>query len=105
MATKLGKIKKISDLRSVWAHEANDFTKWLAEEDNLAELSDSIGIEIELEETESSVGDFNVDLFATESGTGRKSSLKTNLNIQTMTTLGNLSPTHQEKELRLLFGL
>ena len=27
---KLGKLEKVKDLRSVWKHEANDFTKWLA---------------------------------------------------------------------------
>ena len=26
----LGKIEKIDDLRSVWPHEARDFTKWMA---------------------------------------------------------------------------
>jgi len=40
----LGKMKRITELRSVWPHEAHDFTKWLAEEENLKELSDSIGI-------------------------------------------------------------
>ena len=90
MATKLGKIKKISDLRSVWAHEANDFTKWLAEEENLAELSDSIGIDIELEERESSVGSFNVDLYATESGTGRKIIIENQLEDTNHDHLGKL---------------
>ena len=33
---KLGKMIRITDLRSVWPHEANDFTKWLAQEENLA---------------------------------------------------------------------
>ncbi len=33
---KLGKMIKITDLRSVRPHEANDFRKWLAQEDNLA---------------------------------------------------------------------
>ena len=69
---QLGRMKRVTDLRSVWPHEAHDFTKWLAEEENLKELSDSIGIDIDLEERESSVGNFNVDIFATESGTGRK---------------------------------
>lgn len=27
---KLGKMIRITDLRSVWPHEANDFTKWLS---------------------------------------------------------------------------
>ena len=69
---KLGKLEQITDLRSIWKHEANDFTPWLAKEENLCVLSDVIGIDLVLEEQESSVGDFNVDLFATEEGTGRK---------------------------------
>lgn len=67
----LGSIQKV-DLRTVWSHEALDFTRWMAEEENLALLSDAIGADLELRETESSVGSFNVDIFATESGTGRK---------------------------------
>ena len=68
MAT-LGKIEKIDDLRSIWPHEALDFSKWLSQEENLALLSDSIGIDIVLEELESPVGGFSVDL---EEGTGGK---------------------------------
>lgn len=68
----LGKIIKIDDLRTIWKHEARDFSKWLAQEDNLALLGETIGIDIILKETESSVGSFSVDLFATEAGTGRK---------------------------------
>ena len=69
---KLGKIKQITDLRSVWQHEALNFSKWLAQDENLAQLSEAIGIDIILEELESSVGNFNVDLFAIEEGTDRK---------------------------------
>lgn len=68
----LGTIKKIEDLRSVWPHEAHDFSKWVSQEENLSLLSESIGIDIVLEELESPVGGFNVDLFASEEGTGRK---------------------------------
>lgn len=71
MAT-LGKIIKIDDLRTIWKHEARDFSKWLAKEENLSLLSETIGIDVVLKETESSVGSFSVDLFATEAGTGRK---------------------------------
>ena len=62
MVMKLGKLEQITDLRSIWKHEANDFTPWLAKEENLAALSDAIGIELVLEEQESNVGDFSVDL-------------------------------------------
>lgn len=71
MKYNLDKLKKV-DLRDVWPHEAFDFTKWLSEEPNLTMLSSAVGIELELIETESSVGSFNVDIYAQEAGTGRK---------------------------------
>lgn len=71
MAT-LGKIEKITDLRTIWKHEAKDFSKWLSQEENLSLLGDAIGIDIVLEENESAVGNFSVDIFASEEGTGRK---------------------------------
>ena len=35
-----------------------DFTPWLAEDDNLTLLADAVGLEMTVDETESSVGDF-----------------------------------------------
>lgn len=70
--TTLGKIEKINDLRSIWPHEAHDFSRWLAMEENLSLLSESIGIDIDFEERESSIGSFNVDILAKETGTDRK---------------------------------
>lgn len=86
----LGKMKRITDLRAVWSHEAHDFTKWLAEESNLQELSDAVGIDINLEERESSVGNFNVDLYATENGTGRKIIIENQLEDTDHDHLGKL---------------
>jgi len=68
----LGKLEKISDLRKVWPHEATDFTPWLAQDDNISLLSDAIGIDISVDEKESNVGNFNVDIYATETDTGNK---------------------------------
>ncbi|MCX7086277.1 MAG: DUF4268 domain-containing protein [Methylococcales bacterium] len=68
---KLSKLEKV-DLREVWKHEAINFTKWLAEPENLGSLSDEIGIDISFLETEKSVGSFNVDIYAEEESTGRK---------------------------------
>lgn len=59
-------------MRSVWKNEAYDFTKWLAKEENLAILSNEIGIEMELIDTEVSTGSFSVDIFAVESGSDNK---------------------------------
>lgn len=56
----------------MWQHEALSFTPWLFEKDNLALLSDAIGIEIEAEAKESDVGAFRVDIVGTEAETGRK---------------------------------
>lgn len=71
MKYNLDKLKKV-ELRDVWPHEALGFTRWLSEESNLAILSSAVGIELELIETESSAGSFNVDIYAQEAGTGRK---------------------------------
>ncbi len=70
MKYNLDTLKKV-ELRDAWPLEALDFTKWLSEESNLAMLSSAVGIELELKETESSVGSFNVDIYAHEVGTGR----------------------------------
>lgn len=86
----LGKLKEIKDLRKVWPHEALDFTPWLAEDDNLALLADAVGLEITLDETESSVGDFNVDIYATETGTDRKIIIENQLEDTNHDHLGKL---------------
>lgn len=57
----LGRLENV-DVRQIWNHEAHDFTPWLAREENLAQLGDAIGIEMELEGTERDVGPFNADI-------------------------------------------
>ncbi|OYU00709.1 MAG: hypothetical protein CFE36_14445 [Sphingomonadaceae bacterium PASS1] len=49
-------------LRDAWAHEAHQFTPWLAA--NLARLSEVIGIPLELAGTEMRVGTFSADILA-----------------------------------------
>lgn len=68
---KLGRMVRIEDLRTIWPHEEHDFSKWLAREENLSALGETVGLDLELEETESAVGDFSVDIFARESGSSR----------------------------------
>jgi hypothetical protein len=71
MKKQLAKLTKI-ELRDVWPHEALDFTKWLALEENLDALSEEVGIDIKLIDTEVSVGKFSVDILAEEENTGHK---------------------------------
>lgn len=68
---KLGNLEKIDDLRLIWKNEAYDFTPWLAEEENMSILGETIGIEISEITTESSVGGFSADIVAKETGTDR----------------------------------
>lgn len=62
-AKNLGKMEQV-DLRQVWEDEARDFTPWLASEEGLALLGDTIGRELELVKREASVGPFNADVLA-----------------------------------------
>ena len=65
-------MKRIADLRTIWKHEAQDFTNWLAEEESLELLGETIGITLDLIEKESSIGSFNADIIASETSTNHK---------------------------------
>jgi hypothetical protein len=57
------------DARSVWRHEASDFTPWLAQPDSLKLLGDSLRLgELTLQATEKDVGEFSADIVAVEEG-------------------------------------
>lgn len=89
LSTKLGKLKR-KDLREYWKREDRDFTKWLADPENIELLSDEIGIGIEQVRTEASVGRFNVDILASEENTGRKIIIENQLEVTDHTHLGQL---------------
>ena len=55
-------------MRTVWSNEAQAFTPWLAE--HLDVLGDALGITIELEEREWSVGAFSLDILARDQDSG-----------------------------------
>jgi hypothetical protein len=61
----LGKLKKI-DPREEWKNEAKYFTPWLAE--NLDEISNVTGLELELDGIEVKAGSFSVDILAKDMG-------------------------------------
>lgn len=65
MNQQLSKLVRVP-LREAWKHEANDFTPWLAAEDNLNTLADALDLpELALVATEHWVGDFKLDILCT----------------------------------------
>lgn len=62
---ELGRLEK-RELREVWRHEALDFTRWLAKKENIALLSKTVGIDLEVVETEFGIGRYKLDIFARE---------------------------------------
>jgi len=85
----LGRLEKV-DLREVWKHEATDFTNWISKEKNIELLSETIGIDIEVLETEASVGNFNVDILANDSNDDSKIIIENQLERTDHDHLGKL---------------
>ena len=58
--------------RDFWPHEAADFTLWLARPENIARLSQAVGLELEVQSVEEPVGPFNADIVCTSLGDHRR---------------------------------
>jgi hypothetical protein len=70
MTPELGRLERVDDVRIVWSNEAAHFTPWLAEEWNLKLIGEAIGIDLELEAQEKSVGPFSADILCKDTATG-----------------------------------
>ncbi len=71
MNENLGTLERIKDIRTIWPNEARDFTPWLAEDDNLALLAETLGLGpdgFELQGVEMSVGPFQADILCRDTG-------------------------------------
>ena len=67
---KLGKLQEI-DIKKVWQHEQYDFSKWLASEENIQELGDTLGLSLTDVETEKFVGKYRCDILCKDEITGK----------------------------------
>ena len=67
---KLGKIKEV-DIRSVWPHEQYDFSKWLAEEENIRALGEEMNLSLTDVDTERFVGSYRCDIICKDELTGK----------------------------------
>ena len=64
----LGRLLPV-DLRTIWASEPAGFTPWLAKQENLAVLSETLGLDLELVTVEKEVGSFRADIVCRDIGT------------------------------------
>ena len=68
MKKDLGTLEKV-DLREVWESENEDFTPWLAREENINKLGQKIGLDLEVEAQEKRVGKFRADILCKDINT------------------------------------
>ncbi len=78
------------DLRTVWEHEAQDFTPWLAQPENLRLLGETLGLELEDARTEEGVGRFSADIVATNTATSHCVLIENQLEKTNHTHLGQI---------------
>ena len=83
----LGAIERV-DLREVWPDEAQDFTPWLA--DNLDKLGEALGLDLEFQGREISVGPFFLDILAHDVGNDRRVVIENQLDKTDHDHLGKL---------------
>ena len=67
---KLGKMEEV-DLRMVWAHEQYDFSAWLAEEENIKVLGETLNLSLTDINTEQYVGSYRCDIICKDELTGK----------------------------------
>lgn len=85
----LGRLQKV-ELRNFWADEARDFTPWLAKEENIEELCNTIGIDIEIEATEVYIGSFKADIVGRDISNNQKVIIENQLEKSNHDHLGKI---------------
>lgn len=85
----LGKLERV-DLRTAWPHEALNFTKWLAEDENLSLLGDALGLELQCEAVEKAVDSFSADILAKDVITDRWVLIENQLELTDHSHLGQI---------------
>ncbi len=84
----LAKIEQERDLNKAWAHEAYDFTPWLAA--NISELGEALGMELGDPRTEVPVGGYSLDILATDLSSDTPVIVENQLGTTDHTHLGQL---------------
>jgi hypothetical protein len=87
--SSLGRLHQV-DLRKVWLNEPGHFTPWLAGEENLSLLADTLGMDLELEAQEKDVGPFRADIVCKDTTDGTLVLIENQLERTDHTHLGQL---------------
>lgn len=66
---EFGELKNIA-IKNIWESEHGKFTPWLSE--NIDKISEVIGKDLEIDQTEYPVGNFSADILATDLSTSKK---------------------------------
>lgn len=86
---ELGKLKEI-DIRKVWAHEQYDFSDWLAKEENIQELGDTLNLSLSDVEKEKFVGSYRCDILCKDEITGKNVIIENQLESTNHDHLGKI---------------
>lgn len=87
--TSMGRLEQV-DLRKVWLSEPGHFTPWLAEDDNIALLADTLSLDLEVEAQEKGVGPYRADIVCKDTTDGSMVLIENQLEKTDHTHLGQL---------------
>lgn len=85
----LGRLKEV-DIRELWAHEQYNFSNWLAKEENIELLNETVGLTLTDIDKEVYVGSYRCDLVAVDETTDIKIIIENQLNSTDHDHLGKI---------------
>lgn len=85
----LGRLKEV-DIRELWAHEQYNFSNWLAKEENIELLNETVGLTLTDIDKEVYVGSYRCDLLAVDETTDVKIIIENQLDSTDHDHLGKI---------------
>jgi len=86
---KLGRLKEVN-IRELWAHEQYNFSNWLAKDENIELLNETVGLTLTDVDKEVYVGSYRCDLVAVDETTGIKIIIENQLDATNHDHLGKI---------------